>query len=152
MIATLKIVFLTEMDGYQDICDTNKNATKMGMIIKRVYCIMILTRMGKIHCRKSPVHRELGELPTPAKKTHPPTTESYRSVVGSTASFLGHPCADSMVGTPNFIKPFKEMTFFLWMFEELLHHVLHSSQPWCRRLFQNSLSKLTVVPLTSIKD
>ncbi len=66
------MVFLTKMDGYQEICDTIKNVTKMGMIIKGVYCIMLLTRMEKIHCRMRPVHRELGELPTLAKKD-PPT-------------------------------------------------------------------------------
>jgi len=60
------------MDGYQEICDTIKNVTKMGMIIKGVYCIMLLTRMEKIHYRMRPVHRELGELPTLAKKD-PPT-------------------------------------------------------------------------------
>jgi hypothetical protein len=27
------------MDGYQKMCDTNKNVTKMGMIIKGVYYI-----------------------------------------------------------------------------------------------------------------
>jgi hypothetical protein len=79
------MMFLTKIDGYQEICDTNKNVTKMGMIIKGVYCIMILTRIKKIHCRKRPVHRELGEIPTPAKKTHPLTTQSYHGVVGSTA-------------------------------------------------------------------
>jgi hypothetical protein len=26
------------MDGYQKMCDTNKNVTKMGVIIKGVYC------------------------------------------------------------------------------------------------------------------
>jgi hypothetical protein len=26
-----------EMDGYQKLCDTNKNVIKMGMIIKWVY-------------------------------------------------------------------------------------------------------------------
>jgi hypothetical protein len=33
------MVFLTKMDGYQKMCDMNKNVTKMGMIIKGVYCI-----------------------------------------------------------------------------------------------------------------
>jgi hypothetical protein len=32
------MVFLTKMDGYQKIVDTNKNVTKMGVIIKWVYC------------------------------------------------------------------------------------------------------------------
>jgi hypothetical protein len=27
------------MDGYQKVCDTNKNVTKMGVIIKGVYYI-----------------------------------------------------------------------------------------------------------------
>jgi hypothetical protein len=57
----------------------NKNVTKMGMIIKGIYCIMILTRMGKNYCRKRSVQNELGELPTPAKKTHPLTAQSYSS-------------------------------------------------------------------------
>jgi len=34
------MIFLTEMDGYQKICDTNKNVTKMGVIIKEVYYIL----------------------------------------------------------------------------------------------------------------
>jgi hypothetical protein len=29
------------MDGYQKLCDTNKNVTKMGVIIKEVYYITI---------------------------------------------------------------------------------------------------------------
>ncbi len=33
------MVFLTKMDGYQKMCDTNKNVTKMGVIIKGVYYI-----------------------------------------------------------------------------------------------------------------
>jgi hypothetical protein len=32
------MVFLTKMDDYQKLCDTNKNVTKMGVIIKGVYC------------------------------------------------------------------------------------------------------------------
>jgi hypothetical protein len=28
------MVFLTKTDGYQKMCDINKNVTKMGMIIK----------------------------------------------------------------------------------------------------------------------
>jgi hypothetical protein len=31
------------MDGYQNMCDTNKNVTKMGMIIKGVYCILVFS-------------------------------------------------------------------------------------------------------------
>ncbi len=31
------MVFLTKMDGFQKMCDTNKNVTKMGVIINRVY-------------------------------------------------------------------------------------------------------------------
>jgi hypothetical protein len=30
-------MFLIKMNGYQKMCDTNKNVTKMGMIIKGVY-------------------------------------------------------------------------------------------------------------------
>jgi hypothetical protein len=33
------MVFLTKTDGYQKMCDTNKNVIKMGMIIKGVYYI-----------------------------------------------------------------------------------------------------------------
>ncbi len=40
------MVFLTKMDGYQKMCDTNKNVIKMGVIIKRVYC-----RMSVASCR-----------------------------------------------------------------------------------------------------
>ncbi len=36
------MMFQTEMDGYQKLCDTNKNVTNMGMIIKEVYCIYLL--------------------------------------------------------------------------------------------------------------
>ncbi len=31
------MIFLTKMDGYQKMCDTNKNVIKMGVIIKGVY-------------------------------------------------------------------------------------------------------------------
>jgi hypothetical protein len=31
------MVFLTKMDGFQKMCGTNKNVTKMGVIINRVY-------------------------------------------------------------------------------------------------------------------
>ncbi len=34
-------MFLTKTDGSQKMCDKNKNVTKMGMIIKGVYCIHI---------------------------------------------------------------------------------------------------------------
>jgi hypothetical protein len=33
------MVFFIKMNGYQKLCDTNKNVTKMGVIIKGVYCI-----------------------------------------------------------------------------------------------------------------
>jgi hypothetical protein len=33
------MMFLTEADDYQKLCDTNKNVTKIGMIIKGVCCI-----------------------------------------------------------------------------------------------------------------
>jgi len=33
------MVFLIKMNGYQKMCDTNKNVTKIGMIIKGVYYI-----------------------------------------------------------------------------------------------------------------
>jgi hypothetical protein len=32
------MVLITKMDGYQKICDTNKNVTKVGVIIKGIYC------------------------------------------------------------------------------------------------------------------
>jgi len=35
------MVFLTKINGYQKVCDTNKNVTKMGVIIKGVYYIRI---------------------------------------------------------------------------------------------------------------
>jgi hypothetical protein len=31
------MVFLIKMDGYQKLCDTNRNVTKMGVIRKGVY-------------------------------------------------------------------------------------------------------------------
>jgi hypothetical protein len=39
------MVFLTEMDGYQKMRDTNKNVIKMGVIIKGVYCILMLRKL-----------------------------------------------------------------------------------------------------------
>jgi hypothetical protein len=35
------MVFLSKTDGYQKMCDTNKNVIKMDMIIKGVYYINI---------------------------------------------------------------------------------------------------------------
>jgi len=32
------MMFFTRTDDYQEMCDTNKNVTKMGVIIRRVYC------------------------------------------------------------------------------------------------------------------
>jgi len=37
------MVFLVKMDGYQKLCDTNKNVIKMDMIMKGVYYIMTIT-------------------------------------------------------------------------------------------------------------
>jgi hypothetical protein len=37
---------LTKMDGYQKMCDTNKNVNKMGVIIKDVYCILMLRNLS----------------------------------------------------------------------------------------------------------
>jgi hypothetical protein len=34
------MVFLAKMDGYQKLCDTDKNVTKMGVIIKGIYYIL----------------------------------------------------------------------------------------------------------------
>jgi hypothetical protein len=34
------MAFYTKMNGYQKMCDTNKNVTKMGVIFKRVYYII----------------------------------------------------------------------------------------------------------------
>jgi len=34
-------MFLIKMDGYQKMCDTNKNVTNMGMTVKGVYCILM---------------------------------------------------------------------------------------------------------------
>jgi hypothetical protein len=39
------MVFLIEMDGYQKMRDTNKNVIKMGVIIKGVYCILMLRKL-----------------------------------------------------------------------------------------------------------
>jgi hypothetical protein len=38
-------MFLTKVDGYQKLCDTNKNVIKMGMIVKGVYCISFLSTL-----------------------------------------------------------------------------------------------------------
>jgi len=35
------MMFQTEVNGYQKLCDTNKNVTNMGMIIKGVYSIFL---------------------------------------------------------------------------------------------------------------
>jgi hypothetical protein len=32
------MMFFTKTNDYQELCDTNKNVTKMGVIIRRVYC------------------------------------------------------------------------------------------------------------------
>jgi hypothetical protein len=32
------MMFLTKSDDYQKMCETNKNVTKMAVIIKKVYC------------------------------------------------------------------------------------------------------------------
>ncbi len=31
-------MFFTKTDDYQEMCDTNKNVTKMDVIIRKVYC------------------------------------------------------------------------------------------------------------------
>jgi len=36
------MVFFTKMDGFQKMCDTNKNVTKMGVIIYGVYYSFIV--------------------------------------------------------------------------------------------------------------
>jgi hypothetical protein len=36
------MVFFTKMDGYQKMCVTTKNVTKMGMIIKKAYYIICI--------------------------------------------------------------------------------------------------------------
>jgi hypothetical protein len=36
----------TKMDGYQKLCDTNKNMTKMGLIIKGVYYTLYQNQGG----------------------------------------------------------------------------------------------------------
>jgi hypothetical protein len=36
---SIKWCFLPKYDGYQKMCDTNKNVTKMGVIIKGIYFI-----------------------------------------------------------------------------------------------------------------
>jgi antibiotic biosynthesis monooxygenase (ABM) superfamily enzyme len=43
IVVTQKIVFLTKMDGYQKMSDTNRNVTKIGVIIKGVYYITTKT-------------------------------------------------------------------------------------------------------------
>jgi hypothetical protein len=40
------MVFLTKMDGYQKLCDTNKNMTKTGVIIKGVYYTLYQNQGG----------------------------------------------------------------------------------------------------------
>jgi hypothetical protein len=36
------MVFFTKMNDYQKMCETNKNVTKMGMIIKGVYYMYLM--------------------------------------------------------------------------------------------------------------
>jgi len=38
MIVIINNDFSTKMNGYQKLCDTKKNVTKMRVIIKGVYC------------------------------------------------------------------------------------------------------------------
>jgi hypothetical protein len=44
------MVFFTKKNGYQKKCDTNKNVTKMGMIIKGFYYnkIVRISHQGSI--------------------------------------------------------------------------------------------------------
>jgi hypothetical protein len=42
------MVFLPEMNGYPKLCDTNKNMTKMGVIIKRFYCLLLVNTADKL--------------------------------------------------------------------------------------------------------
>jgi hypothetical protein len=48
------MVFPTKMNGYQKIYNINKNVTKMGMIIKKVYCIS--KAMNKVWFFKYALH------------------------------------------------------------------------------------------------
>jgi hypothetical protein len=40
------MVFVTKMNGYEKMCDTNKNVTKIGVIIKGVYCNLFGSRIS----------------------------------------------------------------------------------------------------------
>jgi hypothetical protein len=43
------MVFLTKTDGYQKMCDTNKNVIKMGMILKGVDHTIVLYYLMYLH-------------------------------------------------------------------------------------------------------
>jgi len=47
------MVFLTKTDGYQKMCDTNKNVTEMGVIIKRVHYIKFRVSLVKLNLTKN---------------------------------------------------------------------------------------------------
>jgi hypothetical protein len=34
-------IFFTKTHDYQEMCDTNQNVTKMGVITRRVYCNLV---------------------------------------------------------------------------------------------------------------
>lgn len=40
------MVFLTKMDGYKKMCDTNKNVIELSVIITGVYYILNLLGVG----------------------------------------------------------------------------------------------------------
>lgn len=40
------MAFLTKLNGYQKLCDINKNMTKMGVIIKGVYYTLYQNQGG----------------------------------------------------------------------------------------------------------
>jgi hypothetical protein len=49
------MVFLTKVNGYQKLYNSNKNVTKMGMIIEGVYCTsktMNKIYISNMHCSK----------------------------------------------------------------------------------------------------
>ncbi len=55
------MIFLTKLDGYQKMCDANKNVTEMGVIIKGVYCGYVDSK-PKTNSIKQTIHHKKFDL------------------------------------------------------------------------------------------
>jgi hypothetical protein len=52
------MIFLTKLDGYRKMCDTNKNVTEMGVIIKGVYYGYVDSK-SKTNSIKQTIHHKI---------------------------------------------------------------------------------------------